>query len=77
MAYGALTTDGRKFVRTYEKFYKETFLKCLKVLIGHFDRIAVIMDNAPQHRARIVREYLEGEPNARIIWLPRTRRNSA
>ena len=46
VAYGALTTDGRQFVRTYEEFDKETFLKYLKALVGHFDRIAVIMDNA-------------------------------
>ncbi len=25
VAYGALTTDGRQFVRTYEGFDKETF----------------------------------------------------
>ena len=71
VAYGALTTDGRQFVRTYEGFNKETFLKYLKALVGHFGRTAIIMDNAPQHKARIVREYLEGEPNARIMWLPR------
>ena len=71
VAYGALTTDGRQFVRTYEGFDKETFLKYLKALVGHFGRIAIIMDNAPQHKARIVRGCLEGEPNARIIWLLR------
>ena len=71
VTYGALTTDGRQFVRTYEGFDKETFLKYLKALVGHCGRTAVIMDNAPQHKARIVREYREGEPNARVIWLLR------
>ena len=56
---------------TYEGFDKETFLKYLKALVGHFGRTSIVMDNAPQHKARIVREYLKGEPNARIIWLPR------
>ena len=71
VAYGALTTDGRQFVRTYEGFDKETFLKYLKALVSHFGRTAVIMDNAPQHKARIIREYLRGKSNARVIWLPR------
>ena len=46
VAYGALTTDGRQFVRTYEGFDKETLLKYLKTLVGHFSKTAVIMDNA-------------------------------
>ena len=70
VAYGALTMDGRQFVRTYEGSDKEAFLKYLKALVSHFGRIAVIMDNAPQHKARMVLKYLK-EPNARIIWLPR------
>ena len=71
VAYGALTTDGRQFVRTYGKFDKETFLKYLKALIRHFGKVTLILDNAPQHKARIVRECLEGRPNVRIIWLPK------
>ena len=33
VAYGALMTDGRQFVRMYEKFDKETFLRYLKALV--------------------------------------------
>ena len=71
VAYGALATDGRQFVRTYGEFNKETFLKYLRALIRHFGRVTLILDNAPQHKALIVREYLEGKPGVRIIWLPR------
>lgn len=71
VAYGALTTDGRQFVKMYDEFDKETFPKCLKALVGHFGRTAAIMGNAPQHKTRIVRKHPEEEPNARIMWLPK------
>jgi len=28
------------------------------------------MDNAPQHKARVVMEFLKNNPNVRVIWLP-------
>ncbi len=71
VAYGAITTDNRQFVRTYKKFDKEAFLKYPKALIRHFGRVTLILDNAPQHKARILLEYLEANrPNVKIIWLP-------
>lgn len=54
--YGALIMDGRQFVRTYEKFYKETFLKYRKALIQYFSKVTRILDNALQYKIRIVRE---------------------
>ena len=70
VAYGSLATDGRQFVRTYEKFNKETVLQYFKELARHFGRVTIIMDNASQHRARIVQEFLKENPNVRVMWLP-------
>ena len=70
VAYGAITTDGRQFFRTYKKFDKETVLVYLKELVRHFDKVTIVMDNAPQHTAGIVMEFLKENPNVKVIWLP-------
>ena len=70
VAYGSIATDGRQFIRTYEKFDKETVLRYLKELAGHFGKVAIIMDNAPQHKAKTVSEFLKGNKKVKAVWLP-------
>ena len=36
-------------------------LRYLKELAGHFGKVAIIMDNAPQHKAKTVSEFLKGQ----------------
>ena len=50
VAYGALSTDGRRFFRTYDKFDKETALRYLRELTRHFGRTTIIMDRASSTR---------------------------
>lgn len=70
VAYGSMATDGRRFFRTYERFNKETVLQYLGELERHFGKVAIIMDNAPQHKAKIVGEFLDGNANVKAMWLP-------
>ncbi len=70
VAYGSIATDGRQFFRTYDRFDKETVLQYIKEMTSHFGKVTIIMDNAPQHKARIVKEFLAGNPDVRTIWLP-------
>ena len=70
MAYGALSADDRQFIRTYDKFDKETVLKYFKDLVRHFGKVVIIMDNAPQHKANLVSEFVDDNPDICIIWLP-------
>ena len=70
-AHGAPATDGRRFARTREKFSGGTFLARPKALVRHSDRVALIPDNAPRHRALIVRECLGDRPSVRVMWPPR------
>ena len=70
VAYGALATDGRQFIRVYGKFNRETVLQYFKELVRHFHKVTIVMDNASRHRARIVQEFLGKNPNVRVIWLP-------
>ena len=70
VAYGAIATDGRQFFRTHDRFDGETVLKYLRDLAGHFRKVAVIMDNAPQRKARAVGRFLKGNKDVKAIWLP-------
>ena len=69
VAYDPVGTDGRQFFWICKKFYKEMVLRYLKELERHFG-IAVIMDNAPQHRTSIVSEFLRKNKNVKAICLP-------
>ena len=71
MVCGAITQNGEQFFRTYDKFNTETFLSCLKQLHHHFEKIAVILDRAPQHKARIAKQFLKKhKKDIRLIYLP-------
>ena len=54
-AYGSIAKDGRQFFRTYERFDADTFVRYLKGLRRHFGKVAVTVDRASPHRARLVR----------------------
>ncbi len=69
VAYGSIATDGRQFFRTYDRFDKETVLQYIKELARHFKKVAIIMDNAPQHKACILQEFLDGNSNVKVIWM--------
>ena len=68
-AYGSITTDGRQFFRTYEKFDAPTFVRYLKEMQRHFGKMAVVVDRAPPHKAKAVRKLLRENKNIKIIYL--------
>ena len=70
IVYGSIAIDGRQFFRSYEKFDRDTTLRYIKELSRHFGKVAIVMDNAPQHKARIVKSFLKRNPNVKVIWLP-------
>lgn len=71
VVYGAITSDGRSMFRTHDESTKECFLKYLKGLHRKVGKMAVVMDNANQHKkALIVRAYLEANPDIVPVFLP-------
>ncbi len=70
IVYGAITIDGRRLFRTYDKFDKETFLAYLKELHRRFGRILVITDSARQHTAFIVNDFVSQNKDVRMLYLP-------
>ena len=70
VAYGAITRDDRQFFRTRERFDAPTFVGYLKEMQKHFGRVAVVMDRASPHRAKLVKKLLRENKNIRIICLP-------
>ena len=69
--YGSLASDCRQFFRTYDKFNAVTFVAYLKELQRHFGKAVLICDLAPQHRSRLVREFLRKNKNVKIMYFPK------
>ena len=70
-AYGSIAKDSRQFFRTYEKFDGPTFIRYLKDLHRHFGKVAVTADRAPQHRSKLVKEFLRNNKDVKMIYLPK------
>ena len=69
--YGSLVLDGRQFFRTYERFNAVTFVAYLKELQRHFGKAVLICDRAPQHRSKLVKEFLRKNKNVKIMYFPK------
>ena len=54
-------------LRSYKKFDGRTILRYLRNVYGHFERIAVVKDNARQYDVWIVREFLDVDQNMKAI----------
>ena len=60
VVFGLITDDGRSFFKQYDKFTKDEFSDFLKEAHAHFgEQIMMILDRAPQHKAKIVQETLK------------------
>ena len=53
------------------KFNAVTFVAYLKELQKHFGKVVMICDRAPQHRSKVVREFLRINKNIRIMCFPK------
>ena len=56
--------------RQYDEFTKDTFEDFLKQAVYKFKKICLIMDRAPQHRAKNIRKLVEKTDGLEIIFLP-------
>lgn len=66
--YASITRDGRRCCAVHKKFDAPTFLGYLRKLHKRFGRVAVILDRAPQHRARAARGFLR-ECDGEVVLL--------
>ena len=59
VVFGMITDDGRSFFKRYERFTKDEFADFLKEACREFGKpIMMILDRAPQHKAKIIQETL-------------------
>ena len=70
--FGLITCEGRSFFKQYDKFTKDQFADFLKEAYAHFGKpIMMILDRAPQHKAKIIRETLrELDGKVELEFLP-------
>ena len=72
VVFGAIADDKRQIFRTGFKFNKETFVKYLGAMLKKFGKIAVILDRAPAHRAKLVRKFQRcHKDRIKLIYLPK------
>ena len=69
VVYGMIGECGQVF-RTYDGFDSPTTVEYLREAHRVLGKIAVILDRAPQHRSRAVRDLLRDNSGIRLIWLP-------
>lgn len=69
--YGTITEDGSQLFRIHERFNAVTFVEYLKELHQKYGKIAIMLDSASVHKANMVKQYLENNPDVKLIWLPK------
>ena len=72
VVFGLITDDGRSFFKQYDKFTKDQFADFLKEAYAYFGKpIMMILDRAPQHKAKIIQETLkELDGKVELEFLP-------
>jgi len=56
---------------TYDRSGGKTFLSYLREMCGHFGKVPVVMDGAPQHRTKDVKDFVADHSDAvRVMYLP-------
>ena len=59
VVFGLITDDGRSFFKRYDRFTKDEFADFLREAHAQFGKpIMMILDRAPQHKAKIIQETL-------------------
>lgn len=71
LVYGMMTDDNQSFFRSYEKFNAIAFMDYLEAARKKFGKIFVIIDRAPQHKARDVKKYLRKNKDVKLAYLPK------
>ena len=70
VVFGLITTDGRSMFRQYDRFDKHSFAKFLKAAVRKFKKICMIVDKAPQHRAKIINDLVDEIDGLTLKFLP-------
>ena len=70
IVFGLITTNGRSMFRQYDKFDKHAFAKFLKAAVRKFGKICLIVDNAPQHHAKMILRLVDEIDGLTLKFLP-------
>lgn len=69
--YGGITLDGRTCYMAASKANDRSFIRYMDKLRHHFDKVAVVVDNAAYHNSGRVQRYLKKNNNfVKLIFLP-------
>ena len=68
---GSLTNAGKQYYRVIERCRSAEFIAYIKGLHKKFGKIILIIDKAPWHTSKVVKQYFEEHKGSiKIEWLP-------
>ena len=71
IVFGVIASDGRGYFERHEKFTKDEFAAFLKNACQELGMLLMILDRAPQHKAKVVQDALEDlNGRVKLLFLP-------
>ena len=70
VVYGAVAGDGTRLMRTHGTSDAANFVRYLELARREWGRVLLITDNAPRHKSKKVRRYMERTPDVMLLYLP-------
>ena len=71
IVFGLITNDGEGYFERHDKFTKDEFESFLRNACQKFGKLLMILDRAPQHKAKAVRDALkELNGQVKLLFLP-------
>ncbi len=69
--FGLITNNGEGYFERHEKFTKDEFKSFLRNACKKFGKLLMILDRAPQHKAKVVQDALEElNGQVKLLFLP-------
>ncbi len=66
-----ITENNSQLFRVYGRFNAGRFVEYLKELHWKYCKITIMLDRAPVHKSKKVKEYLVNNRYVKLIWLPK------
>ena len=71
IVFGLITNDGEGYFERHDKFTRDEFESFLRNACKKFGKLLMILDRAPQHKAKVVRDALdELNGQVKLLFLP-------
>ena len=70
IVFGLITADDRNMFRQHDEFGMHAFAKFIRAAVRKFGKICLILDKAPQHRAKMILRLVDEIDGLTLKFLP-------